>query len=318
MGWDRHGIVKETNLELNNGEKMKAEDHVSITEKAIELFQNISSSKTSQFFFENMEAIKKGSEDADAPSYERAANWHFYNDNCGDKILTEDDFGFFKNISLHRTSEYIIQKRDFELSKSIQESDNKKICEYIGRILHHIQDMTTPSHVTPVYHGLIVKDSFETYLHENMLQEESPLRKNIAVQPKEYEALQINNCFAIYREAAEETLRYLYSGTNTFTATVNGKAQQLGWNYFWQRNADEHPDSYEPDGDFDGFGKFGPLGKNFGDVKEFDRKGVTYKIETQEYEKLCKYLVHKMTLDSLRVLKSLEKRMGLERIIFKA
>ena len=45
-------------------------------------------------------------------------------------------------------------------------------CILVGRILHHVQDMSTPSHVVPVYHGLVVKDRFETHLHQEYLNDD--------------------------------------------------------------------------------------------------------------------------------------------------
>jgi len=40
---------------------------------------------------------------------------------------------------------------------------NDKTLLVSGRLTHHIQDMSTPSHVVPVYHGPGLKDEYENF-----------------------------------------------------------------------------------------------------------------------------------------------------------
>lgn len=296
---------------------MKAADHKTISVAAINQLNQLEVTSASVFFGRNINSITDASEDVDSAGYSRATNWHFYNDNCQHTIKSKNDFGFFDNIKLHKTSEFILQKRDVQLGKAIDEKDIDKICEYIGRILHHIQDMSTPSHVVPVYHGIIIKDKFESYLNDYLQSEKDPDSDIFSIQAGEFNALEKSKMFSIYKESAEDSLQYLYSNANTCNMTVGGEEQQLGWSYFWLRHEDNLPGAYPIEGDdtnyasedFDGFGKFGPLGKHFGELDQFTKNTTTYQIKQEEYNKLCQYLVHKMTLESIRALKSLEERL---------
>ncbi len=296
---------------------MKAADHKTISKAAINQLHELGPNPSRALLSQNIKSISEAAEDVDSVNYSRATNWHFYNDNCQHTIRSRDDFGFFDNIKLHRTSEFILQKRNVQLSEQIKKKKLDKACEYIGRILHHIQDMSTPSHVVPVYHGMVIKDCFETKLHEYIDAEKASGSDIFTIQADEFNNIQKSEIFPIYKESAEASLQYLYSDSNTCKVTVDGIEQPLGWNNFWLRHEDDLQGAYDVEGDlvnyaeedFDGFGKFGSLGKHFGELAAFGRDDVTYLIQQEEYNKLYRYLINKMILDSIRTLKSLEERL---------
>lgn len=73
------------------------------------------------------------------------------------------------------TSENILNKRIKEFEELVEKNSFKRYNKF-GRILHHIQDMSTPSHVLPIYHGpkfplylspKKIEDYFETFMCKN-------------------------------------------------------------------------------------------------------------------------------------------------------
>lgn len=122
--------------------------HRQITEAALRRFsaQNPAHSPLTQ---SQQEAIIVGSAQEDAPSWQRISNWHFFRSN--DQMPIWRGFRFDSRGASRRcrSSCTCVRPRSYEL---------------IGRLLHHIQDMSTPSHVTPIYHGGVPADPYESWL----------------------------------------------------------------------------------------------------------------------------------------------------------
>ena len=104
---------------------MKAADHKTISAAAINQLHQLEANPSSALFSRNINSISGASEDVDSTSYSRASNWHFYNDNCQHTIRSKDDFGFFDSIKLHKTSEFILQKRNVQLSEQINSKSRR-------------------------------------------------------------------------------------------------------------------------------------------------------------------------------------------------
>src|SRR5574344_1165926 len=96
------------------------------------------------------EAIIVGSDIEDAPSGQRISNWHFFRSNEKMPSLSWP----------HLDSRGRVQALQDQLRRSTEEERY----ELIGRLLHHIQDMSTPSHVTPIYHDGLPADPYESWL----------------------------------------------------------------------------------------------------------------------------------------------------------
>lgn len=292
---------------------MKAKDHVRITNAAVNLYNSGIDSDVSKLLNKNCDLLVKGSEEADSkPIMVRATNWHFYNRNLSEDTIEHAIWEFQEPTVFHLSSDYILRKREEELDAEIEKQSLGDICNLVGRILHHVQDMSTPSHVIPVYHGILIKDSFEKYLHEVFLDDSDVLvgiakaiesEKSIHSQPEN------RSIMALYIQAADNTLIYLSTEKPTFIAKVDDVEQSLPWTYFWEPEDVEHIDSYEPECNFAGFGNFGPLGKRFGETKEFERRGVRYKINKKVFDGICRDLTKKMLLDSVLTLQALDKRL---------
>ena len=142
---------------------MKPTTHKKITKLALELCKD----KLSPKILEHSSVIIQGSDDEDTTELlKRGTNWHFYRTK-NSKIPKR------VNLLFKTTSEDILDKRIDSMNSCDKNSD--KYYNYLGRIIHHIQDMSTPSHVMPIYHGSKAPflvwgnqdDNFETFMEEN-------------------------------------------------------------------------------------------------------------------------------------------------------
>jgi hypothetical protein len=270
---------------------MKPEDHDKITGKAIEIYYEHTYSDLSAQLLMNYYKVKGAASQEDkSPLYSRATNWHFFKQN---EKLQPTNLLLFK---VRPTSEYRVNK----LRQELEENTEKLRVTVIGRILHHIQDMSTPTHTVPVYHGPIVKDSFEDYSMKNT---ESEL-KTIDINIQEFDELKaetIHDINSIYTNAAHETLNYLYDDPSSEFEFDNG--EKAGWDLFWKRYSESSDDCAKNSG----FGCYGPLGKQYGNTV-VQLNGTTRKIDSEVYKKLHRWVLRKQLLDSLRTFISIESQ----------
>ncbi len=268
---------------------MKPEDHDKITGKAIEIYCEHTNSDFSAQLLMNFHKVKGGAYLEDkSPLFTRITNWHFFKQN---KQLQPINLFLFK---LNPTSELRVKKLELELNNNTAKQGEK----LIGRILHHIQDMSTPAHIVPVYHGLLVKDSFEDYSKKNT---ETEL-KTIYIDTQEFEELHtenINDIMSIYNNAAHETLSYLYNDQSSGFELDHG--EQAGWDLFWKRFSNSSSNCAKANG----FGCYGPLGKQYGNT-EVELNGKIRKIDSEVYRSLHRWVLHKQIKDSLKMFIAVE------------
>jgi len=165
----------------------------------------------------------------------RAMNWHFYRRE-GSPIPERTRW-----LKMRPTSEHIFAAHVEKMQR--YGIDDPRRYRYLGRILHHIQDMSTPSHVRPVYHDPFVHDYFESFMVD-MLPNLEPLIPSTDATPED-------DLMSIYKVAAEATLRFME--TYTVLATVNGRAEAFPLSVFWE-DYTVNEDQKRP-----GFGQFGRL-----------------------------------------------------------
>ncbi len=293
------------------GGEMKAEDHEILTEKAIKLFCANSTSRFSKDLEHYMNTVIRGSKDADLTPYlTRITNWHFFKEN--DRLAPKQIrlLSFLPLLTIHPTSDNILKRRITELKSEFQKGVSKKLFQLVGRVLHHIQDMSTPSHVVPVYHGFNIKDSFEVY-------SEKQIHKSIEELPFSdtwiKDSLSENNVdlYAIYKNSALYMLNYLFDSENTFDVEVNGKIKTISWGYFWERNHMKKSEFSHKEGTrFQGFGRFGVLGKYFGATNPKIGETNRYNIPDNIYSDLHKKIVEKSIGDSLSALSYINKNIS--------
>ncbi len=303
---------------------MKAKAHKIITTKVLSIFKQ----HTQGVFHKRVEKfssdIVDGSVEADIfPIFERATNWHFYHENS---TLAATKIG---PVTVYPTSDHILSKRVEQLhgyiakakdatSTAKREDALEEAFELVGRALHHIQDMSTPSHITPIYHGpdfpfnqvedaLIISDDFENYTADQALL--SRLLNQVTISKDEFEQLRTQAKTSLmdsYEDAAQTSLFTLF-GDNAagISGMIDGKASQIPCSMFWQRHAQS-----PADGKIKGFGSFGPLAEAFAEPgKAITVDGKSYQIAESALEAFCSTLINKMVRDSIRALFVVESMM---------
>jgi hypothetical protein len=255
---------------------MKPTIHRDLTRITLETF----ASELPESIISHADRILDGTEAEDnwwEPS--RTLNWHFYRQHGSSIPRWTRFFGMWP------TSEHIFAKRVKQLGKCVEKGEPEKY-KYLGRILHHIQDMNTPSHVRPIYHDFVLHDHFESFMMdaEQMPEFQPDIPCTAAVSG--------DTLMTVYQEAAEATLRFIDS--SNIAATVNGKPDALQLSVFWEASPSK------------GFGRFGKLHKIFKpknrcrSMKASD--GKTYVIEMEEFHRLNNAICGKAIADTFRAL----------------
>jgi len=211
---------------------MKPGDHQKITRKAVELFMAHDQGDFSALLQRYIDDIIDGSKDADTkPLHIRSTNWHFYRANDLLQPIRIKILGLMP-LTIYPTSDHILKLRIEQLQKECRKGASDDLFNLAGRILHHTQDMSTPAHVVPVYHGLDVLDFVEDAInvhdsfedHSETISEQTLVSMDI--DATRFNEIVANPCdlFSNYDTAARRTLELLYEdSTSTFSATVNGE-----------------------------------------------------------------------------------------------
>lgn len=218
-------------------------------------------------------AILDGSAGEDAPSWQRLSNWHFFRSN--DEMPT--------SCWPRLDSRYRVD----ELSQSLDQCPQSECYDRIGRLLHHIQDMSTPSHVTPVYHGGIPADPYESWLKQQF--QEWPL-EDVQLTPGLI-ASSRQEIGHFYKACAEATLKFLADERHGLAATHNGSPIRLPLSEFWPH--------YRPEtrGWLPGFARFGRFGRHFGRA-HLQSADEEYQISPASYRDLANILLEKACQES--------------------
>ena len=142
------------------------------------------------------------------------------------------------------TSEDILNKRISSMWNSDRNSD--QFYNYLGRIIHHIQDMSTPSHVLPIYHGPkfpltlaigMINDHFETFIEKNdsYISLEN-IDTDISID-------NIEDLEDIYQKAATDMLKNILK--------IDEDISNRPYSHFWKHCTEEEYSK------INGFGKYG-------------------------------------------------------------
>ncbi len=221
----------------------------------------------------NKLAIIQGSIDEDkTPKIERITNWHFFRGN--NTRISKNTWLFF--LKCKPTSEDIFSQRITELRDSAKGSS--EYYNNLGRVIHHIQDMSTPSHVVPIYHAIIIKDYFESYMKKNI--DKLELGTNLIFTN---ETISFKK---LYTRSAKATLKYIKK--TTFKAKKDNNTIDLPLNKFWLNHKQQEDKQYK------GFGTYGNLHKFFKNSK----KRVGYIKIDSELAKINTYICNKAIQDT--------------------
>lgn len=310
---------------------MNKPNHIDSSESAFSLFLNFKGVVQPLEKMRSYLGMSSASEDdvSFASKLQRPFNWHFYNNNNSIKDNAR--------IPGHRTSELrftsLLEKLEKYIGKCAQDPDRHALEDLVqttGRIVHHIQDMSTPSHVVPIYHGPGLSDHYESYIeayagkitpvlmqdHDKV--QEGDRTKLIITTGQITDAIKLldkhsggNPMMELYQASARATLNFLKD--ESITLYCNGEKQPFVLTSFWQEK--------NGDGDRDGesfwlkkfsedFGSFGSLGNNFGKMA-FTVNDTFYEGIADEYLRIYKKLLGKTLIDSIVVLEFVAQRSGI-------
>jgi hypothetical protein len=260
--------------------------------------------------------------------FQRPLNWHFYNNN-----------GSIDNSWLpgRRTSEERVQKLNSKLDKYIKrlaegydQDDFEDLLETTGRIIHHIQDNSTPTHVVPIYHGPGLVDLYEVYGEvyawqikivdsPDKIDPENGGRLLISITADEIadvvRSLDIITTdpplLDLYETSAQESLKYIRQNSCEFYR--NGRLETIPLDSFWKEHESEAlpcPEKEKMKSFSKGFGSFGILCNNFGNHC-FKVGDDLYEAANDDYLNIYKYFFKKSVLDSIVVLEYIYRKTAL-------
>lgn len=281
---------------------MKASTHAEITEIAAEMLTRQGAGKLVQFLGEDKyrKALCQGAKSEDAPTLSRVLNWHFYPAN---EELRQADRDFLV-WTLRPTSLFILGKRQTEVMHLLSKGPSRRLFTAMGRVLHHLQDMSTPSHVVPVYHGPKVIDPFEDFLEKRWSQLEACLK--VELHRETLPAATSGADFVtLYQQAGQRLLSGLDAGQGLFPLTLNEEGTQVDSTLFWRTHATS-PSVGKIPFKIRGFGSFGPLGEHFGASSSCRIDGKEVQVDDAVYMKISVYYLKEAVVDSLRALQCLE------------
>ncbi len=288
---------------------MKPETHKSIAKFALKLFTQQKNSSSLRDKLETpryRQAVLDGTTDEDDITPSRVLNWHFYPSN---ETIRNEDRDILHIVTVRPTSLWILRKRQKKLLKRLKDGDTVSFFSNFGRILHHIQDMSTPSHVTPIYHGPKIKDPFETYLLENwpLIENELVLMVDKFFSMCESSGIDDSSDFVqVYNNAAERLLKNLESDSELFPIILNSDQDSATSDEFW-RPYNSAVDSGKIPLDIKGFGTFGPLGHSFGSCNSYEIAGKYVNVDPEVFQKIAVFFMKSAVKDTIQALLCLEQ-----------
>lgn len=223
---------------------MKPETHTQLIDLAIKhLSPDITFSDV-----ENGKLVE-GVEKEDGKTASCGLNWHFYPAN--DVIAA-------RRWILYPTSLRIMKKREARFLKNIRRNEHKEIFESLGRVIHHIQDMSTPTNVVPVYHSFWEKtDPFEDYLVDkwNVICPE-------LVNDEQDNSSPESSFTKIYEHSGERLLDSLHDGNGLFPLRNDLTGKNITSEKFWLEHG-TGGEKFKPPFNIKGFGGFGEYGIDY-------------------------------------------------------
>ncbi len=281
---------------------MKPESHRAVTSFALDLFQARCGDSPLSAQLKNgaiRNAVLDGTELEDAKTFERGWNWHFYEAN---ETLAK------KRWTMRRTSRNIMKKRQEQLFSALKHNETSQLFGIFGRVLHHIQDMNTPSHVVPVYHAENPSDPFEKYLVLNWPSIVGTLAHEITDCTLPSIEQDLDFC-KIYNTAAQRLLDNLTPDGNLFPISLDENTTVLSHDFWKPYDPGEKLPFLRSLKSFKGrgFGKFGPLGESFGNEScMLDGKMVS--VNPSVFSRIAIFFVKDAVQDSLKALQILSSR----------
>lgn len=254
------------------------EQHGPISRQAVSVYQSCTGraipEELSKVFIEK--AVHE-----DDVSLERLGNWHFYNNGNN---LGRYYFLFYG--ANDKIFQKLLKKLDSLLASN--KPNPVEIYKVAGRIAHHIQDMSAPPHVVPVYH--YKDDSFENYRPSSAFNENNPelcgVLKAWIPAPGD-----------IFGQAAQNTLKAV-AGPVVFDS---GKTiENETWMKFW---------GGEDNKKLDGFKNYGAYGNAFGMIPPCNSH-VCRLYGKETYDRFFNECYGRAVIDTVRLLLFVDQRLN--------
>ena len=294
---------------------MHKNDHAKITSYVLEKLNEMRADKLKAVPEDSRQLIIQGAvnEDEFLHGPGRINNWHFY---ASEESPYFKPFYAYLLFKIYPSSRHLYTLRADSFSALLEKPDEnkKKLFDLSGRLLHHIQDMSTPAHVIPIYHGPTMlpllfpstQDGFEIY-SRTVIEDEL---KKITIPDAVFEGnIKQKDWISLYDHTASDTIQYLQSDAAKFTALVDGNSASVSLDLFWQKyNEDEARDT---DTRKAGFGGYGPFGEKFGSEEILVAQVVssTIEIRLKYYQHIYSDLLKKMVCDTIRCIQFVEKNL---------
>lgn len=287
---------------------MKPESHKRITALALDLFTRDRESSLVADLSGNLfrNALLQGTKYEDEFTPTRGLNWHFYPANqtikAAEHVLLKQP-----RIIIKPTSEGILLKRQKGLAALVQNGPSVGLFELFGRVLHHLQDMSTPTHVVPVYHGPGNLDPYEEYLEKKWQLiapriDENQLLEQLSGQQS------ATDFKGLYDRAGSRLLDYLFLAQTEFPVTINHQPTTAPGTIFWEPfDAARHSSGEGVPFHIRGFGRFGPLGSNYAADTPVKIGKTTYRADQEVFLSLATFFVNCAVIDTLSAFLIFEK-----------
>jgi hypothetical protein len=288
-----------------------------ITSFAVDLYWMFSSSELADELKNNANHIKEGAKEVKNGALRcKARTMHYFNHKNRFKPKQITLFGLRPIFTLYPTSEHSLRHYVQELRKDISDGVSMSTYHLIGKIMHLVQDMSSPANVIPVFHGPSGGDSFESRLNYRMGSYLSGFNYNQERFNLVTECSVGENCIEnIYHGAAIRTREHITSPKSQFNIEIDGETRKVGWDLFWkgEEQMNSSPKRYKLNG-FKGFGSYGPLGKHFGQ-EQVDIARNRYVVNSKIYDELCSFVVRKTIEDSLKILICVDNQIQRSRLV---
>jgi hypothetical protein len=252
------------------------EQHDPISRQALSIYQactgRVIPEALSKVFIEKVVA-------EDDASIERLTNWHFYNN--GNRIGRYYLFFYGAN---DKTFQKLLIKLDRLLA--LREPSPEEIYKVAGRIAHHIQDMSTPPHVVPIYH--YKGDKFENYTPSSVSGENISEFCKVLNGP-------VTAPGDLFEQAAQDTLKAIV-GPVVFDS---GKTiENETWMKFWGGTDDNH---------LAGFKTYGAYGNVFGMIPPCANQ-ICRLYDKNTYDRFFNECYMRAVMDTVRLLLFIDQR----------
>jgi len=241
----------------------------------------------------------------DKTSFNRAWNWHFYDACVADEAseactIRKQEYGeedskikrgfLWMNRSLHKDFARRLEK--FQRVEVVDRESFREALKLAAPLMHYIQDMGVPAHVTPTYHVTWNPDNFDSYVPTIS----APSFPVLTVQRCAGLAKRDNSPELLLTELANNTLQSLQEPVEKTKTSLFRRAPEVEekdtWETFWSVKKSQR----EVDGEVkikQGFTDYGACGPNFGVGGFSTKQGMIDEVEPTGDEEKCQLPVEK-------------------------